>query len=136
VTSLSRSPSQFSFTALGRITSTRLLSFVVHRSHWVNPGSTAESGEAFDLVMIQGSIFVEIDGWLKALFGGQLEDAWIRHFVFFRWHGSWMGMLEGRERSTGRVKRAYLDLTKNTILFPPQDSLRSAGSDLVPDSAS
>lgn len=120
----------------GRITSTRLLSFDVSRSPWVYPGSPAESGEAFDLVLIQGGILVEIDGWLKALFGGHLEDTWIRHFVFFQWRGSWMGMLEGRGRSTGRVKRAYFDLTKNTILFPPPDSLKCAGSDLVPDSAS
>jgi hypothetical protein len=56
----------------GRITSTRLLSFDVRRSPWTDPGSPAESGEAFDLVMAQGSILVEIDGWLKARFG--LED--------------------------------------------------------------
>jgi hypothetical protein len=119
----------------GRITSTRLLSFDVRRSPWADPGSPAESGEAFDLVLTQGSILVEIDGWLKALFGGHLEDTWIRHIVFFRWHSDWMGMLEGSGRSTGRVKRAYFDLTKNTILFPAPDSLKSAGSDLVPDSS-
>ena len=115
----------------GRITSTQLLSFDVGRSPWVDPGSSAEPGEAFDLVLSQGSILVEIDGWVKALFG--LEDTWIRHIVFFRWHGDWLGMLQGNGRSTDRVKRAYFDFTKNAILFPPPDSLKGVGSELVPD---
>ena len=115
----------------GRITSTRLLSFDVGRSPWVDPGSPAEPGEAFDLRLEQGSILVEIDGWVKALFG--LEDTLIRHIVFFRWHDDWIGMLQGSGRETGEVKRAYFDFTKNTILFPPPDLLKSAGRDLVPD---
>ncbi len=118
----------------GRITSTRLLSFDVARSPWVDPGSPAEPGESFDLALAQGSILVEIDGWVKALFG--LENTWIRHVVFFRWHGDWIGMLEGNGRSTDRVKRAYFDFTKNSILFPPPDSLKGAGSSLVPDPGS
>ncbi|HYW81986.1 MAG TPA: hypothetical protein VFB30_01945 [Spirochaetia bacterium] len=117
----------------GRITSTRLLSFDVGRSPWADPAFPAEPGEAFDLALSQGSILVEIDGWLKVLFG--LEDTWIRHIVFFRWHGDWIGMLEGNARSSDRVKRAYFDFTKNTILFPPSDLLKSAGSELVPSSS-
>lgn len=117
----------------GRITCTRLLSFDVGRSSWVDPGGTAEPGEAFDLRLDQGSILVEIDGWVKALFG--LEDTWIKHFVFFRWHDDWIGMLAGNGRSSDRVKRAYFDFTKNTILFPPPDLLDVSGRDLVPNSS-
>jgi len=117
----------------GRITSTRLLSFDVHRSSWADPASSAEPGEVFDLVLAQGSILVEIDGWLKALLSGHLEDTWIRHIVFFRWSGDWIGMLAGTGRSTGRVIRAYFDYTKNAILFPAPDSLKDAGRELVPD---
>jgi hypothetical protein len=118
----------------GRITSTRLLSFDVGRFPWADPASPAEPGEAFDLALARGGILVEIDGWVKVLFG--LEDTWIRHVVFFRWHGDWIGMLEGNGRFSDRVKRAYFDFTKNTILFPPPDSLKSAGSELVPEPGS
>ena len=117
----------------GRITCTRHLSFDVGRLPWVDPGSSAEPGEAFDLLLAQGSILVEIDGWLKALFG--MEDTVIRHIVFFRWHDDWIGMLEGSGRSTGGVKRAYFDFTKNAILFPPPSLLKRAGRRLVPDSS-
>jgi hypothetical protein len=117
----------------GRITSSQLLSFDVGRSSWVDPASPAEDGESFDLSLARGRVLVEIDGWVKALFG--LEDTSIRHIVFFRWHGDWIGMLEGNGHSSDRVKRAYFDFTKNTILFPPPDSLKSAGSDLVPSSS-
>jgi hypothetical protein len=143
----------------GRITSTQLLRFTVHRSPWADPGSLsetgsptepgfpaavgsstepaspAEPGEAFDLVLARGSILVEIDAWLKALFSAHLEDTWVRHIVFFKWNGDWITMLQGIGRSTQKVKRAYFDLTKNTILFPPSDSLKSAGNGLVPDSS-
>jgi hypothetical protein len=125
----------------GRITSTRLLQFDVHRSPWTDPdlpadpGLPAQAGEAFDLALAHGSVLVEIDGWLKALFSDHLEDTWIRHIVFFRWHGDWIAMLQGIGRSTGKVKRAYFDLTTNAILFPPSDSLKSVGNGLVPDSS-
>jgi hypothetical protein len=107
----------------------------VRRFSWVDPGSSDEPGEAFDLVLARGRILVEIDGWLKALFSAHLEDTWIRHIVFFRWSGDWIGMLQGTGRPSGRMIRAYFDFTKNTILFPPPDSLKSVGRDLVPDSS-
>jgi hypothetical protein len=117
----------------GRITSTRLLSFDVRRSSWSDPGSSAEPGEALDLVLAQGSLLVEIDGWLKALFSAYLEDTLIQHIVFFRWHGDWTGMLEGTGQSTARAMRAYFDFRKNSIIFPVPDPLNRAGRFLVPD---
>ncbi len=76
---------------------------------------------------------MEIDGWVKALLSGHLEDTWIRHIVFFRWSGHWIGMLAGTGRATGKIIRAYFDFTKNEILFPAADPLKDAGRQLVPD---
>jgi hypothetical protein len=117
----------------GRITSTRLLSFDVHQSSWTDPASPAEPGEVFDLALAKGSILVEIDGWVKALLSGHLEDTGITNIVFFRWSGDWIGTLAGTGRATGRMIRAYFDFTKNEILFPAPDSLKDAGHELVPD---
>ncbi|MGO9307459.1 MAG: hypothetical protein ACLQDL_00375 [Spirochaetia bacterium] len=117
----------------GRITSTRTLSFDVHRSFWADPAAPNKPGEVFDLVLARGSVLVQIDGWVKAVLSGHLEDTWIRHVVFFRWYGHWIGMLAGTGRETGKMVRAYFDFTKNEILFPAPDPLRDAGHDLVPD---
>jgi len=43
------------------------------------------SAAAFDLALAHGTILVDIDDWLEALFSARLEDSWIRHIVFFRW---------------------------------------------------
>jgi hypothetical protein len=116
----------------GRIVSSRLLAFDVRRSVRADPGSSAPPEEALDLDLTEGSILVEIDGWLKALFGTRLQDTWIRHIVFFRWHGEWIGMLAGTTRPTGRVIRTYFDFTKNKIVFPVPDQLERAGRVFVP----
>jgi len=116
----------------GSITSTKLLSFDVRRSAWTETGSTGEPRTVFDLVLAEGSILVDIDDWLEALLSAYLEDTWIRHIVLFKWHGDWLGMLEGTGRSTGRVMRAYFDFTKNSIMFPVPDPLDRAGRFFVP----
>ena len=122
----------------GSVTLTRAIIFDVTRATLSEPDAGTEGeagGPLFFLALSEGSIFVDIDAWLEALFPQQLEDSWIRNVVFFRWRGDWIGMLEGRGKSTGRVKRAYFDFTKNGIVFPAPDSLKSIGRKLVSDSA-
>ena len=77
--------------------------------------------------LLYGAIFVDIDDWLEVLFSASLEDAWIRHIVFFKRHEHWVGMLAGKGRSTQRVLRAYFDFTRNAIVFPVPQSLDRAG---------
>ena len=123
----------------GSITLTQRVSFDVHQSTWADPTAGTDApppdGSVYDLVLAEGSILVDIDEWLVALFSSTLEDTWIRHIVFFRWHHDWIGMLEGTGRTTQRVLRAYFDLTKNTIMFPAPQSLKNAGKEIVPDAA-
>jgi hypothetical protein len=119
----------------GSISATRRVGFDVHRSTATDPGEGADAPPlpVYDLSLSDGSIFVDIDDWLEALFSASLEDAWIRHFVFFRWHRDWVGMLAGSGHTTRRVLRAYFDFTRNTIVFPVPKSLDSEGRELVPD---
>lgn len=116
----------------GSIIATRFVGFDVHRSTWVDPdaGATLREGPLYDLVLSEGSIFVNIDEWLKVL--SSLENASISHIIFFRWHRDWMGMLVGTGRGTRRVLRAYFDFTRNAIVFPVPPSLDRAGRDLAP----
>jgi len=121
----------------GSITLTQRVSFDVHLSTRPDPGAEKDAppldAPVYDLVLAEGSVLVEIDAWLKALFSASLEDAWIRHIVFFRWHHDWIGILEGTGRTTGRVLRAYFNLTKNAIIFPVPESLHVAGKEIVPN---
>ncbi len=116
----------------GSIRTSRYLSFDVQRSMWTDPVAGGPAAPAFDLVLARGVVLVAIDDWLEALFSAHLEDAWIRHIVFFKWGGNWIGMLEGRGRWTAQSRRAYFDFTANRIIFPASDALNRAGRELVP----
>jgi hypothetical protein len=116
----------------GSIFASRFVSLDVQRLPWTDPVVGGPPGTAFDLVLARGTVLVDIDDWLEALFSAHLEDAWIRHIVFFKWSGDWIGMLTGFGRSTGRPRRAYFDFTKNRILFPAGDELNRSGQRFVP----
>jgi hypothetical protein len=118
----------------GTIQADQDLVWQVHRAVFY-PGTGEGPVEVFDLVLWRGSVQVNIDDWLEALFSASLEDTWIHHIVFFRWKGNWIGLLEGAGRRTGRVLRAYFDFTKNAILFPPAADLEKAGRALVDEPA-
>jgi hypothetical protein len=118
----------------GTIESERDLIWKVNRAVF-NSGTAEGLVTVFDLVLWKGSVQVNIDDWLEALFSASLEDTWIHHIIFFRWKGDWIGLLEGAGRRTGRVLRAYFDFTKNTILFPAPADLEKAGRALVDEPA-
>lgn len=120
----------------GSITATRRVGFDVRRASWTDPdpGHSVPIDDAvYDLVLVDGGIFVDIDDWLEAIFSASLEDAGITHIVFFQWRGDRLGMLAGTAERTRRVLRAYFDFTRNAIVFPVPPSLDSAGRQLVPD---
>ena len=117
----------------GSILASRCVSFEVHRLPWTDPVDGGPPAAALDLVLAHGTILVDIDDWLEALFPAHLEDSWIRHVVFFRWGGDWIGMLLGTGARTSKARRAYFDFTKNRILFPPSDALARCGERLVAD---
>jgi hypothetical protein len=93
---------------------------------------TVAPGPAYELALAEGSILVDVDDWLEVLFATYIEDTWIRHLVFFQWHGDWIGLLEGSGRRTSRQIRAYFDFTKNTIIFPTPAALDAVGKVYVP----
>jgi hypothetical protein len=117
----------------GSIDASQDLRFTVNRSPYVDPVAPAVSSSAFDLVLVGGSVMVDIDDWLETFFPLYLEDTWIHHIVFFQWQRDWMGMLEGTGRTTGRTMRAYFDFTRNRIMFPVPVALDKAGRVFVPD---
>lgn len=119
----------------GRIITDRSLVFQVRRSTYVDPGSAGGPVAVFDLVLARGGILIDIDDWLEALFRAHLEDTWIQHIVFFKWHGDWIGLLEGTGRRTPRVFRSFFDFTRNSVLFPIPAELDKLGRVLVPDTA-
>ena len=116
----------------GSIVADRSLLFRVDRSLMADPAGKEAPGPVFDLAITGGSVLVDIDDWLEALFSPSLEDTWIRHIVFFTWQGEWIGLLEGTGSVTGRVHRAYFNFTRNRIVFPVPPALDGQGKVLVP----
>jgi hypothetical protein len=117
----------------GSITATRDLLFQVSRSTMSDPADAGIMVPVFDLALESGTVLVDIDNWLEALLSAYLEDTLVKHIVFFKTKGDWIGMLEGTGRRTGKVLRAYFNFTRNAIVFPTPAALDRAGRFLVPD---
>lgn len=117
----------------GSITASSRLVLLVTRSVYMDPGANGVIAPVFDLLLVRGSVRVDIDNWLEVLLGAFLEDFGVRHIVFFTWHGDWIGLLEGTGRRTGRVLRGYFNFTKNRIVFPTPGALENVGKLFVPD---
>lgn len=119
----------------GSVALTERVIFDVHQSTWAEAvegtGEPRPGAPVYDLEITEGSILVNIDAWLKALFSASLEDTWIRHVVFFKWHDDWMAMLQGNGRASGRVHRVYFNLARNAIMFPTPQSLKDAGREVM-----
>jgi hypothetical protein len=119
----------------GSIVSSRELFFTVNRTVAEDPADPGVLSPVFDLSLRSGKVSVDIDDWLETLLSAYIEDTWIHHIVFFRWHGDWIGLLEGAGQKTGRALRAYFDFTRNTIVFPVSRDLDALGSGFVPVAA-
>ncbi len=115
----------------GNITSTRALVFEVRKSRGADPDPALGDTPVYDLALTQGQVLVDIDAWLEALFSAHIEDTVIRHIVFFKWQGDWMGLLQGKAVRSGKSKRAYFDFTRNAIMFPAPEALDDLGRELI-----
>ncbi|HET6486894.1 MAG TPA: hypothetical protein VFH83_10770 [Spirochaetia bacterium] len=115
----------------GSINSSPDLSFGVTKTVYQEPSAADASSPVFALTLQQGTVLVNIDDWLEALFPSLLEDTWVRHIIFFVWKGQWVGLLEGRGQRDGREMRAYFNFTGNRILFPIPAELDRIGRRLV-----
>ena len=115
----------------GNIKSTADLSFGVTKTFYQEPSTSAPPAQVFALTLQQGSVLVDIDDWLEALFPSLLEDTQVHHLIFFVWHGQWVGLLEGQGERDGREMRAYFNFTANRILFPIPAELDRIGRQLV-----
>ena len=115
----------------GSIKSSADLIFGVTKTVYREPGASAPTSPVFSLTLQQGSVLVDVDDWLEALFPSMLEDTWVHHLIFFLWHGQWVGLLEGRGQRDNREMRAYFNFTANRILFPIPAELDRIGGRLM-----
>lgn len=115
----------------GSIVASQLVTFSVTDGTWADPEGSPVA-PVYVLSLSGGTILIDIDDWLEVLFHAYLEDTWIRHLVFFTWRGDWIGLLEGKGRSTDRTIRAFFNFTKNTIIFPTPAPLDHVGRGFIP----
>lgn len=73
----------------------------------------------------QGTVWVDIDGWIDRMLGGQMDDTRITGLVLFRHEGQRYGMAVGYNRSW-QGRSGLLSLAEDKIRFPSPPPLKSA----------
>jgi hypothetical protein len=116
----------------GSIVASQNLVFTVTQSTLADPAAPAVTSPVFDLALTEGSVLVTIDGWLRVVMPAHhLEDTRIRHIVFFKWRGEWVGLFEGVLKKTAQEHRSYFNFTRNAIVFPVPNALDAIGRGIV-----
>lgn len=76
---------------------------------------TVEQGQLF--VLAEGSMEMDIDGWLDRLLGGRLDDVQLRGFYVFRHEGKRIGLGFGHNPK-GDGRTGAFDFSTNESIFP------------------
>lgn len=76
--------------------------------------------------LVDGTIEIDIDGWVDAIMGGMLDDTYIVALAVFRYEGDRLAMAVGFNHS-GEGRSGALDLANDKIRFPSPDALKIVG---------
>jgi len=72
-------------------------------------------------VLTEGTLDIDIDGWLDKLAGGNLDDTAIRALAVFRRDGHWYGLALGLNPD-GKSRSGVFDFATEQVLYPtPED---------------
>ncbi len=74
----------------------------------------------------QGSLWVDIDGWIDHLLGGMLDDTRITGLVLFRYEGEFWGLAVGYNRDW-KGRSGLLNFRDNEIRYPSPPPLKTTG---------
>jgi hypothetical protein len=77
----------------------------------------------------EGQVVLDIDGWVDALLGGQIDDTRIVGLALFRFRGERLAMALGFN-ADGEGRSGVLDLHADQIRFPSPSELRAIGRNL------
>jgi len=116
----------------GRLRSTQRVSF----HEWIlgeiiiahGEGAAAREVRLSDVHLFavrDGTLRVDIDGWLDALLGGKLDDTRITGLVLFRWDGERWGIAVGYNEDWGG-RSGLLSLREDEIRFPSPPPMKTA----------
>ncbi len=72
-------------------------------------------------VLTEGTLDIDIDGWLDKLAGGNLDDTTIRALAVFQRDGHWYGLALGLNPD-GKGRSGVFDFANEKVLYPtPED---------------
>lgn len=73
----------------------------------------------------EGSLCVDIDGWLDRIVGGKLDDTRITGLVLFNWEGERWGLAVGYNRAW-KGRSGLLSMREDAIRFPSPPPMKTA----------
>jgi hypothetical protein len=78
---------------------------------------------------VEGEVVVDIDGWVDALMGSNLDDTYVVGLAFFRFRGAAYAMALGYNRE-GQPRSGALHLAEDEVRFPTPRELKATARDL------
>lgn len=94
-------------------------------------GSRQQSFKGVKLFALEeGSVFVDVDGWIDALAGAALDDAGLSGLALMRYGPRRYGVAYGYNRE-GKLRSGVLDFGQDKVLLPPPPELKGVVRDLV-----
>jgi hypothetical protein len=75
--------------------------------------------------LVEGSLELDVDGWVDRLLGGKLDDTRVIGFALFRDGGDWMGVAIGHN-DDGRRRSGVFRFRDDKVLFPTPDPYKPA----------
>ncbi len=79
--------------------------------------------------IVDGQVWIDIDGWVDALLGGKLDDTYVVGVALFRFRGERLAIALGFNRE-GQGHSGVLDVRADKIRFPSPLELKVIASDL------
>jgi len=79
--------------------------------------------------IVDGQVWIDIDGWVDALLGGKLDDTYVVGVAIFRFRGERLALALGFNRD-GSGRSGVLDVRADKIRFPSPVELKVIARDL------
>ena len=104
-------------------------------AHWIlepmdlAPDETGNAKRMTDvhlLVLEEGRMEIDVDGWLDRLLGKRLDDTQVDALVLFRMEGRFYGVATGTNPK-GKGRSGSFDLGEDKVVFPSTPELKQVG---------
>jgi hypothetical protein len=89
------------------------------------PGTLIRLEDVRVWALVEGTLELDVDGWVDRIMGGKLDDTRVSGFALFREKGEWMGVALGHNKD-GRRRSGLFRFRDDKVLFPTPEPYKPA----------